>query len=63
MRIYAGRKVKRGQEYSGATNAFQANALRMSSTIFNTLLSMDCIAKDHGVIDRNEISIVNVHSC
>jgi len=40
-------------------NAFEANVLarmpvgRMSSTIFIT-----CV-----VIDRNEISIVNVHSC
>ena len=36
---------------------------RMSSTIFIIRLAIDCSASDHEVIDRNEISIVNVHSC
>ena len=45
-----------------ATNASWANATRMSATIFITRGAIDCIAIDHEVIDRNEISIVNVHS-
>lgn len=30
---------------------------------FLLLVAIDCSAIDHEVIDRNEISIVNVHSC
>jgi hypothetical protein len=45
-----------------ATNARWANASRMSSTILVTRRAIDCNAIDHEVIDRNEISIVNVHS-
>jgi hypothetical protein len=34
----------------------------MTATILVTRRAIDCNAIDHEVIDRNEISIVNVHS-
>ena len=51
------REGKRGEECCLATNAFQANALLMSSTIFITRVAIDCIAIDHEVIDRNEFRL------
>ena len=53
------RKGKRGEECCDSTNSF-GECLRR---YFITRVAIDCSAIDHEVIDRNEISIVNVHSC
>ena len=64
------KEVKRREERGrDGKNAFEANVQarmpvgRMSSTFFITRVAIDCSAINHEVIDRNEISIVNVHSC
>ena len=57
-----GGEGKRGEE-RGRMLRFDEFFRRMSSTFFITRVAIDCSAIDHEVIDRNEISIVNVHSC